>query len=331
MGDVLHLLPALSDLAAQFPNVKIDWMVEDSFSEIPTWHASVDRVISVSTRQWRSFNKQNSKEFISFVNLLRQESYHAVVDAQGLMKSAGLSKFARLESGGKRIGFSADSIKETFAARLYSKPIRVKKNQHAIDRLRQLFAGGFDYKLPTSPVDYGIHLPHKVSKERVHNTILFFPSTTWASKHLPDQHWRDLLDLVIDDGYRVKISWGNEEEKRRAQWIAQDRQDVEVLPKSSLGELAKILLNSAGAIAVDTGLGHMAAALGVPAVSVYGATDAKLTGAVGDEQIQLQTQYPCSPCFNKNCNKLTEQTSNPPCYQTINAADIWQALYKQIA
>lgn len=330
MGDTLHLLPALSDLIRQFPNARIDWMVEDSFSEIPKWHASVDRVIPVSTRRWRSINRRNIKEFIQFVRLLRQESYYAIVDAQGLMKSAGLSRLARLESGGKRIGFSADSIKETFAARFYSKPISVNKNQHAIDRLRQLFAEGFDYQVPTTPADYAVQLPHESSKEGVHNTILFFPSTTWASKHLPGQHWRDLLDLVIDDGYRVKISWGNDAERKRAEWIVQDRGNAEVLPKSNLSELAKFLHHCAGAIAVDTGLGHMAAALGVPAVSVYGATDAKLTGAVGEEQIQIQTKYPCSPCFSKNCNKLTEQVSNPPCYQTISPADIWQALYRQI-
>ena len=330
MGDALHLLPALTDLQEQIPNAKVDWMIEDSFSEIPTWHASVDRVISVSTRRWRSINKRNAQEFLSFISLLRERSYDAIVDAQGLMKSAGLSRFARLNSTGKRIGFNADSIKETFAARLYSTQISVNRELHAIDRLRQLFAEGFDYPLPNTPVNYAVHSPNQASNERTHNTILFFPSTTWASKHLPDQHWRTVLDLVIDDGYRVKISWGNEQEKNRAEWIAQDRQDVEVLPKSNLNNLAKILRHSAGAIAVDTGLGHMAAALGVPTVSVYGATDAKLTGAVGDNQIHLQAQFPCSPCFIKNCNKLTDQVTDAPCYQTTSAAKIWQALYRQI-
>ena len=119
-------------------------------------------------------------------------------------------------------------------------------------------------------------------------------------------------------------------EKKRAEWIAQDHSNVEVMPKSNLNELARELRNSAGVIAVDTGLGHMAASLGVPSVSVYGATDARLTGSVGESQVHLQCSYPCSPCFLKECDKLTDQLIDPPCYQTLSAAKIWQALYRLI-
>ncbi len=332
MGDVLHLLPALSDLYKQYPEVSVDWMVEDSFAEIPVWHPSVNRIISVATRRWRSLNKQNVTEFYSFVKELRMEKYDVVLDAQGLMKSAGLGLFARLDKGGKRIGFSADSIKESFAAKLYKQKISIAKDQHAIDRLRQLLGKAFDYSVSDkSPLNYQIKLPARIKGSSNHRTIFFLHGTTWPSKHLPDQIWRDLVDLVTDDGYQIKMCWGNDLERARAEWIAQSNVDVEVLAKLSLTELATKIQDVAGVISVDTGLGHLAAALGIPTTSVYGATDASLTGAVGKNQQHIQTAYRCSPCLLKKCDKLTDQITASPCYQTLSAADIWQSLYTSIA
>lgn len=331
MGDVLHLLPALSDLLRKIPDARIDWMIEDSFSEIPTWHPAVDRVLPVSTRRWRRLTKQNVREFWSFLKLLRAQRYDVVIDAQGLMKSAALSRLARLNRGGKRIGFSADCIKEKLAARFYRTRISIDREQHAIDRLRQLFALGFDYPLPAGKPDYGMRLaaPAVGSADRG-DTIMFFHGTTWDSKHLPEYRWRELRDLVLDDGYLINICWNTESEKVRAEWIADAQPHVKVLPKLTLKELAQMIKSCAGVIAVDTGLGHMAAALGVPAVSIYGATDPGLTGAVGASQTLLACEYRCSPCFLKQCDKLTDQVTEPPCYKTISNTEIWQALYRRI-
>jgi heptosyltransferase-1 len=330
MGDALHLLPALSDFQARYPAATVDWMIEDSFSEIPEWHASVERVIAVSTRRWRSLNLSNLREFWAFWKLLRARRYDYIIDAQGLMKSAIFARFAKITKAGQRVGFSADSIKESPAARLYTRQIRVAREQHAIDRLRQLFCEAFAYTLPTSAAYYSIHLygAHKTTARE--KTILFFPSTTWASKHIPEQIWRQLADQAVSAGYQVKISWGSDKEHIRATRISANQPNVTVMPRSTLTELLQALLASSGVIAVDTGLGHMAAAASVPAVSIYGATDARLTGAVGLNQLHLQTTYACSPCFLKQCNKLSDQVLSPPCYDTLSAADIWQALVQQI-
>ena len=331
MGDVLHLMPALTDLRAHLNEaLQVDWMVEDSFAEIPTWHPTVRRVIPVATRRWRSFSWKNIKQFLACIKDLRADSYDVIIDAQGLMKSAGLGRLGRLNRGGKRIGFSADSIKESPAARFYQQKIEVPREQHAIERLRQLFAAGFAYEYSSAAPDYGLTTPKAGTAVSDRPSILFFHGTTWASKHLPDEYWHNLADIVTDDGYQVKLCWGNKKEKQRAEEIAQGRADVTVLPKLDLTALANELCHAAGAISVDTGLGHMAAAFGIPAVSVYGATDAKLTGAVGQSQVQLQTDYPCSPCLLKQCARLTEQVRQAPCYATLAPNEIWQQLYQII-
>ena len=333
MGDTLHVLPALSDLVENCPLVQIDWMIEDSFRDIPHFHPSVNRVIAVSTRRWRSLTLTNLKEFYRFLKLLRAEQYDVVIDAQGLIKSAALAYLAKLKRNGKRIGFSADSIKERPAARFYHHDIDIAKNLHAIDRLRQLFAYGFNYPVPTTKANYSINVQKpsaQITDKRQLPSVFFFPSTTWDSKHIPDSIWRKLSDLALGQGYQIKISWGSAEEKLRAEQIADQRSGIDVLAKLTLRELASQLSTASGAIAVDTGLGHLAAGLGIATVSVYGATDAKLTGAIGDSSNLLQTDYPCSPCFLKQCDKLNEVQTTPPCYATITAERIWAALSEQI-
>lgn len=348
MGDVLHLMPALSDLQKQHPDATVDWMVEDSFAEIPAWHPIVQRVIQVSTRRWRSLAFSNIREFLTFLKELRAQPYDVVIDAQGLIKSAVFSRFARLAPNGLRAGFSGDSIKESPAAYWYQKKVLVDRQQHAIKRLRALFAGVFDYTQPQTEVDYQLDLgalsaslaaltnknagPDVTSSQtsNLKPSIMLLHGTTWPTKHLPEKVWGELADLIGGEGYDVTVCWGNQQERLRAERIANGRPHVSILPKSSLSDLAITLSKTLGVIAVDTGLGHLAAALSVPMVSLYGSTNSQLTGAVGKNQIHIQTDYPCSPCLLKTCNKLTEQVSSPPCYQSVSSATIWQALYDQI-
>jgi len=257
-----------------------------------------------------------------------------VIDAQGLIKSAWIARKAKLTNGGVLAGFSGPSIKESPAALLYDKKISVERQQHAVTRLRQLFAGIFDYSLeydsswPDCALNYGIQLPESNIDNQ--ETIMLFHGTTWSTKHLPDQLWRDLSDVIHQAGFKVKLCWGNEVEKKRAEWIAKDRDYVSILDKSSLTQIAQQLSCARGAIAVDTGLGHLCAALGVPTVSVYGSTNPALTGAVGQGQLHLQSGYHCAPCLSKQCRELTKDISLPPCYDQFSAITIWQSLQQKI-
>jgi heptosyltransferase-1 len=336
MGDVLHLLPALTDLQTQHPDAVVDWMVEDSFAELPTWHATVERVIPVATRRWRRFKTANLKEFMAFLIRLRAVRYDVVIDAQGLIKSAVLARFARVNKDGLRAGYSGSSIKESPAARLYQRQIDVPREYHAIERLRRLFADVFGYSIPLSMPRYEVRLPLGKQEPVTSRSVFLFHGTTWPTKHLPEGMWVDLAQRITNDGFEVLLTWGNDVEKQRANDIAKTVAGVKILPRSNLTELARQLQSAAGAIAVDTGLGHMAAAFGLPCVSLYGATDAALTGAIGRNQSRIQSTYPCSPCLLKQCPKLTAQITEPPCYTDVQAGDglrpetIWNTLRSQI-
>jgi heptosyltransferase-1 len=130
---------------------------------------------------------------------------------------------------------------------------------------------------------------------------VFFHGTTWVTKLWPEQYWRKLAALAAADGYRVKLLWGNEEELRRAQDIAKVSANVDILGQQSLTDIARLLVNSQGVVAVDTGLGHLAAALSVPVISLYGSSNPELTGTYGRRQLHLQSQLPCVPCLQKTC------------------------------
>lgn len=344
MGDVIHLLPALTDLHREHPDVEVDWLIEESFVEIAGWHPAVGNVIPVATRRWRSFNRQAFREFGQFCNTLRSKEYDVIIDAQGLLKSAFLTRLAK---GRKRVGFSGDSIKESPAAWFYQQHISVPRQMHAINRVRRLLAGAFDYVVPDK-LDYGVDdlktprlkypqadvasndvATNFVVTKVATNYVVFLHGTTWDTKHLPETHWQQLRDHALQAGYHVKMAWGSQTEKERAERLAANCSGVEVLERLSLTGLAKVLSQASGVLAVDTGLGHLSAALGVPALSVYGATDAELTGTRGDNQGQLQSQYQCSPCLQKQC-RFNVEHGQFPCYQALSSEVIWQALLEQM-
>lgn len=362
MGDVLHVLPALEDIAERVTDVSIDWMVEDSFAEIPSWHPLVDRVIPVASRRWRQLSWANLKAFVAFVQELRREQYDYIIDAQGLMKSAIFSRFARLkrgrwqdrQQGGRRIGFAGNSIKEWPAAWLYSKRVTVARNEHAVDRIRQLIGGGLDARITSVKRSYKIlegveRAAKKMNQPMLINAvqaaasrnahgdqatlghIFLLHGTTWATKHLPEQLWYRIAEQVVAEHYTPVLAWGNEQELQRAQRIAEQVAGAVVLPKASLTALAQLLATAQGAIAVDTGLGHLAAALDIPCVSLYGATDPTLTGTYGYYQAHLQAEFACAPCLAKECTELRPGSTEPPCYATFGAATAWRALAQQIA
>ena len=118
MGDVLHTLPALTDAANNISDITFDWVVEENFAQIPSWHYAVNNVIPVAIRRWRKswFSKNTRQERHAFIQTLRQQEYDCIIDAQGLIKSAFLiTRKAR----GIKHGLDRQSIKEPIASWFY--------------------------------------------------------------------------------------------------------------------------------------------------------------------------------------------------------------------
>lgn len=287
MGDVLHSLPALTDAQQAIPNIQFDWVVEEGFAQIPTWHSAVNQVIPVAIRRWRKnwFSAPIRAERAAFRQQLQATHYDAIIDAQGLLKSAFL--VTRLAHGDKH-GYDCHSIREPLASFFYDHRYAISKQQHAVERIRQLFAKSLGYTCPTQQGDYAIaqhFLQSGVNNESPY--VIFLHSTTRDDKHWPEENWRNLIALMAESGIRIKLPWGAPHEQQRAQRLAKGFDFVEVLPKLTLAEVAQQIANAKAVVSVDTGLSHLTAALDKPNFTLFGPTDPGLIGGYGQGQHEI--------------------------------------------
>lgn len=323
MGDVIHTLPALTDAVKAIPHIRFDWVVEEAFAEIPAWHPAVDQVIPIAWRRWRKNLKapQTQEAFKAFVKRLREREYDLVLDAQGLVKSALLTRAAR----GRSAGLDWGSAREPLASLLYQKKCSVNFYQHAIVRMRAIFANLLNYELPQTVPDYGV--PRSLFLENSgEDYLVFLHGTTWETKLWPESYWIALAKLAERQGLAVKVLWGNAEEEARAKRLAQAAPNLTVLPRQDLKGSAKVLANARAVVAVDTGFAHLAAALDVPGVSVYGPTNPDYSGALGRNQICLAANFPCAPCLKRDCTYQGRAQTSPACFTEVNAEKVWKAL-----
>ncbi|MGA3678617.1 lipopolysaccharide heptosyltransferase I [Pseudomonas graminis] len=326
LGDVIHTLPALTDAMGALPGIQFDWVVEEGFAEIPTWHPAVANVIPVAIRRWRKNLWQTLKngEWRQFKQRLRDTRYDMVIDAQGLLKSAWLTRYVRAPIA----GLDKTSAREPMAARFYNRPYAVARGQHAVERLRQLFAQALGYQVPAGLGDYGLDRSRLLTATNDAPFVLFLHGTTWDTKHWPELYWRQLAERMIGQGLEVRLPWGNPAEKARAERIADGLDNAVVLPKLNLAGVARVLASAQGCVAVDTGLGHLAAALDVPTLSLFGPTNPGLTGAYGRSQVHLAADYPaCAPCLQKKCTyrptpedqrQVDTEREWPMCFTRLN-------------
>lgn len=343
MGDLIHTLPALSDAGRAIPNICFDWVVEEPFAVIPTWHPLVNKVVPVALRKWRKglFLSDTRAGWGRLRSELSKQSYDLIIDAQGLVKSAFLTFFAR----GKRVGLDFRSAREPLAAFAYQRRCRVNFYQHAVSRMRQLFSQALGYALPDDAPHFNLKqqqfeslLPawNENYPAQGENYIIFLHGTTWSSKQWPETYWIQLGEIVAKAGYRIKISGGNTMEMERARRMAKQCSQIDVLPFLNIAEMAACLTQAKGVVAVDTGFGHLAAALDVPTVSIYGSTNPAYTGALGRASLHLAADFACAPCLNRICtykDKKKDKSKNdnihaivPACYRTVKPAQVWQAL-----
>ena len=282
LGDVVHNCAAVTDVARSVPGAVIDWAVEDAFAEVAALHPSVRRVIPLAIRRWRGalLAAATWSEFTAFRAALRAEEYDAVIDTQGLVKSALVAALAR----GRKHGFDRDSVREPFAAHFYDLAHAVPSMLHAVDRNRQLAAAALGYQVG-GPCDYGLRVPDGAPLPVRTPFALLFTMTSRDDKLWPEEHWRALGGALEGRGLHCLLPWGNEEERRRCARIATAIPGAVVPRHMALGEIARLARAAHCVVGVDTGLAHLAAALAVPIVGLYGGSDPALTGLYGAGRI----------------------------------------------
>ena len=303
LGDVVHNLPVASDVRRHFPDAAIDWVVEEPFAPLARMHPAVRRVIPVAVRRWRKtvLGRKTWQEMAEFRRLSQAERYDAIIDTQGLLKSALIARAAR----GRLHGFDADSAREPLAARFYDMKHHIARGQHAVVRNRLLAAAALGYRLE-SPADYGLSRADDRARESAPRYCVMLHGTSRSDKLWPLEKWVALGQRLQIIGIDCVLPWGSEQEHERSMVIAAQLERAKVPEQLSIGSVVELLAASAMVVGVDTGLTHLAAATGRPVVALYMSTDPVLTGVYGARQARNLGHLGASPTPEDVIVALTE-------------------------
>ncbi|MED5509324.1 MAG: lipopolysaccharide heptosyltransferase I [Pseudomonadota bacterium] len=328
MGDLMHALPALTDAAKIYPDIEFDWVVDKAFAAVPKWHPRVRKVITTSHRSWRKswIGSLKQGELSGFYKALNVDDYDVVVDMQNNLKSALVSLLRK----GPVYGLDKYSCREKPAHLAYRHPINVNPNQHAVERMRQILAAALGYTVPDTAADYGVELAHcqqpQLDFELSRPYLILVHNASWLTKLWPVKHWQAVALKAAEAGYQCLLPCGNEEEYQRARQIASVTDEAYALPRLPLDDVAALMQGSEAVLASDTGLAHMAAVLGKPAITLYGSTDTHLIGTYGQAQHHLITGLTCSPCYKRRCPLPESQNGEPVCMAGMEVDQVWHRL-----
>lgn len=321
LGDIIHTLPAITDAAYHVKNIKIDWVVEEAYAEILSLHKHVDRVIPCKLRLWRKKPFYYQKEWLAFKEDLLAANYDLVIDAQGLLKSA----FIVRQVPSPAAGYSYKSCTESLAIAAYDHKYFVPNQQHIINKTRELFSLALKYTYNSKVLDYGLNVsPESIEQNKY---LIFAHGTTWKNKHWPYAYWRSLAKIAHTEGIQVKLPWGNAAEKEQAEKVAAGLSNATVLPKTSLKDMAQVISQSTAVIGVDTGFVHLAAALDITSIELFGATDAQKVGGIGQNHIVATSKQilKCMPCWKRKCTHK-DADIYATCMHGITPDRVWKLL-----
>ena len=288
LGDVVHNMPAIADIRRLHPDAQIDWLVEESFTDLVELVDGVRRAIPFSLRRWRKrlFSLDNWREIQRFRHALAAEKYDLVIDCQGLIKTAWVASWAR----GKLIGLGnrTDGAGYEWPVRFfYNKRVPIEQRTHVVERTRQLVAAALGDPRPeaTDTIEFGIDTRRAalaLSEAGLNLPVpyvVFVHATSRADKQWPDTAWIELGQTLIRRGVSIVLPWGSDAERETSDKLAKEFGAAAVVPpKLSLPAVVGLVDGAAATVGVDTGLVHIAAALKRPTVELYNFSTAWRTG-----------------------------------------------------
>jgi heptosyltransferase-1 len=267
LGDIIHTMVVLQFIKEKYPNSRIDWVAENGFKDILTNNPNIDNILPINLKSLKT-NKLNIFSQVKLIRKYKNNNYDFVIDAQGLLKSAIVSKL--ISNNKNIIGFSKDSIREGLASMFYNKTISIGYDKNVIDR---------NVKLVNEALDINIGKKEIINKKpflfsKVYNIknidILFVLGASKENKIYPKEKFAQLADSLKE--YSIEAIWANKYEKEAAEYISKKCNNVKVCSKMSLDELKEKIKKTSLVIGGDTGPTHMAWGLNIPSLTIFGNT-----------------------------------------------------------
>ena len=284
MGDIIHALPVASDIAEHVPGACVDWVVEESFRDIPTFSPYVSSAVVTAFRRWRKhpFSSETRAEVARLKDRLRSGRYDIVLDIQGLARTGLVVHWA---GAPRAAGFSFSTVREQPAALFYTPSLRfaLDEDMGAVSRYRALAGLALGYK-PEGLPRFGLRAtrPNPVSVGSPYAALAV--NTSRDSKLWPEDRWVRLMEDLKGMGLRSVLFWWSDSEKARVERLASRTDAAVVAPRMGYADIAAVLAGAEIVVGADTGIAHMGAALGRPTVGIYVQSNPERTPIVGDAE-----------------------------------------------
>jgi heptosyltransferase-1 len=288
LGDVIHHMPALTEARRALPGATFAWAVEEAFAPLVRLHPTVNEVIPVAWRRWRKsmLAPATLGEISGSLRAMRARRYDTIVDSQGLLRTAILARCAH----GRRHGYAAGSIREPLASLFYDVRHRVSYDLHAVERNRILSGLALGYA-PQGDPDFGLERARFAGGGERYAVLLH--ATAEPRKLWPEENWIALGKALVN--LTLVLPWGTEAERARSERLAAALPRARVPEHAPLDAVAKLIAGAQFVVGVDTGLMHLAAALGVPLVAIFTGSKPGLTGPVGSGPITVLGTHGAPP------------------------------------
>lgn len=285
MGDILHALPVAYDLRQAFPDLTLHWLSEEAFQDIAYLAPNVQKVHVCAFRRWRKapFASKTKIQIQTLKAQLAAENYDMAIDIQGLMRSGLVTQWSKAKT---KVGYSWSACKESLASLFYDQKLPFSAQIPAVERYRRAVSTALNYSVDLSTPRYGLKPTEPIEWALPPRFVALAVNTSRDDKCWPELSWARLGQRLHEKGYTCLFFWGNEHEKARCERIAQHIDGAVIMPRLKLGLIASILAKACAVVGVDTGLTHMAAALGVPSVGIFVSTSVALLNLVGDGPVQ---------------------------------------------
>ena len=281
---MLHNLPIVWDIRAKHPNARIDWLVEESYVSLLTplltnaEFRGIDHIIPIAMRRWKKnlLSEQTRKEWRAFRQNLHATQYDVVIETQGLLKAAWLTRLATRSANAVIAGLgnaTEDSGYEPLVRWFYTDSVQVPLHCHAVARSRWVAAAAMNVAVPTSQPQF--YSPAFLQSLKANATpfnapyVLFFHATARAAKQWDERNWIALGNALAKQGKQVILPWGNAQEKAVSERLNAQIANSIVPPEFNISEWFSVIANAALTVGVDTGLTHLSSMLNTPTIELY--------------------------------------------------------------
>ncbi len=326
IGDVVHALPAVAALGTAYPNSKITWLIEARYAEILEGNPFVERVLTTNTLAWQKepLSRRTLREAARTVRALREETFDAVIDFQGLIKTGIIARIARAR---RRIGLASKWLKEPGAALFYSERAPARGSRHVVEENLALVKwlgvqpGPWQFPLPRSEAGEQ-WAEAQLARLGAAQFILVSPGAGWAAKRWPPGCYAQLIGMLEQEGWTVVLTGSAAEENEILAILRESAAQHAAYVPASIRQFITLARRARLFIGGDTGPMHLAAAVGTPIVAMFGPTDPSRNGPFDPADITLSNGEPVNH---------TRRAKTPRFLEGVSIADVVAAVHERLA